>query len=270
MNLLKKNRKLQEKKAEKKRRSSSASSGRIEKINTNYNNDRNNCKPEQYTSSQLEDLNIFIPLKLNEINTLNNKNEENPYPKIIRNQTVEEKRIHSIFNGICPKCKTKSDGMNVGNARECLMCNVVYDLNDKFKEYTKDEWIIKNKRPPTKEEQRREDILNEICPYCKVKLVEIWQGRIRKCSKCIKVFDILNNFGEYSEEEFRRNCFSKEECPNCKKKMYKSTIYPTFECLKCSSIYERNNNFKEYSNQDWEKEKERKKKEEKEKESKRK
>jgi ribosomal protein L37AE/L43A len=94
----------------------------------------------------------------------------------IQIQNVEEERIDSIFNGICPKCKkTKSDRMNVGNSRECLMCNVVYNLNDKFKEYTKDE--------------------------------------------CIKVFDISNNFGEYSEEKFRTNRVSKEECPNCKKKI---------------------------------------------------
>jgi uncharacterized protein YbaR (Trm112 family) len=139
------------------------------------------------------------------------KKEEKEIEKTIeiKSKSPEEEKRANIFDGICPHCKKKSEGMEKGNVRKCNYCELIYDIQNNFKEYTREEWITKNKPSQTKEEVRIENILNGVCPNCKRKLEGIGKGNSLKCNNCKIVYDILNNFKEYTTDDWKKKIFIK-------------------------------------------------------------
>jgi DNA-directed RNA polymerase subunit RPC12/RpoP len=170
----------------------------------------------------------------------------------IKSKFSEEEKRANIFDGICPHCKKKSEGMEKGNIRKCNFCGYVYDIQNNFKEYNREEWIIKNKPPVVSQEYKISDTLNNVCPNCKRKGEGIGKGNALKCDYCKKVFDILDKLKEYSLEEWKMNNLFNNKLPKCLNNVSISS-YNKIKCSSCNIIYDMNtNDIKEYVANEWE------------------
>jgi hypothetical protein len=98
--------------------------------------------------------------------------------------TQEEIRM-KLFEGVCPICNKKSEGLDKGMKRKCLNCETEWTYNQETGLFDK---ILNYEEKILNYEEK---IYEGICPHCNIKSKEIEKGEKRECEKCWREY-ILN------------------------------------------------------------------------------
>jgi uncharacterized protein YbaR (Trm112 family) len=156
----------------------------------------------------------------------------------------------SLENVILPSPDSKPPGTNVPQNNSEIPHPTPPETNNVQDPYYKIQINTPEKKYQSAEEKKIDSIFNEICPKCQNRLSLMYKGNLRECSFCRIVYDLLDNFKEFSKDEWI--IFSSVTCPYCKNEL---TIInnndKVKECVRCYKVFEVGNEGKEWEKDEW-------------------
>jgi hypothetical protein len=170
----------------------------------------NNCKKEYQLiqiqgGMKFEDMEIIMKIKENERRKKEEEKRKREAERERERRKKEEKKKNSalplpkndqiralLFDGVCPKCNNKSEGLKNGENRLCVKCNTEWRYNNGTRYF--DEYV-------DEEAEFQRKIWDGICPNCGKKSKEMEKGEKRKCNNCKKEYQLIPESMKFEDME---------------------------------------------------------------------